>query len=60
MSDTLLLLLPAVSDRGDATVCWWRVSGDAIVAEGTGSGWRLETLPLGAPAPGAATPLAWP
>ncbi|WP_426267086.1 type II secretion system protein GspL [Sphingomonas sp. LHG3443-2] len=60
MSDTLLLLLPAVSDRADATACWWRVSGDAIVAEGADGDWRLQTLPLVALAPVAATRLDWP
>lgn len=57
MSDILLLLLPAVIDRADATACWWRVSGDAVVAESTNGDWRLETLPLVALAPVAAASL---
>lgn len=60
MSDPILLLLPAVLDRADATACWWRLSGDAVVAEGTDGAWRVADVPLIALAPVASARLEWP
>jgi hypothetical protein len=60
MSDAVLLLLPEVLDPADATACWWRLSGGAVVAEGTDAGWRTGDIPLIALAPVAASPLDWP
>ena len=68
MSDLLLLLLPSVIDPADASACWWRLSGDAIVADGTDAEWRALAAPVnGAPglplialAPVALARLDWP
>ena len=60
MNDALLLLLPAVCDPADATACWWRVSGGAIVEQGTDASWRATQLTLIALAPVSAVRLDWP
>lgn len=60
MNEALLLLLPAVCDPADATACWWRVSGDAVVEEGTDGNWRAAQLPIIALATVAAVRLDWP
>ena len=60
MSDVILLLLPAVLDSADATACWWRLSGGAVLAEGTDGSWRSAELPLIALAPVASARIDWP
>jgi general secretion pathway protein L len=68
MSDALLLLLPGVCDPADATACWWHLSADAIVAEGTSAEWRPLAspitggpgLPLIALVPVASARIDWP
>ncbi|UUR08370.1 type II secretion system protein GspL [Sphingomonas glaciei] len=60
MSDATLLLLPAVCDAADATACWWRLSGDAIVSEHVDAEWRGQALSLIALAPVAAVRLDFP
>ncbi|NJC06591.1 general secretion pathway protein L [Sphingomonas kaistensis] len=60
MSDATLLLLPAVCDPADATACWWRLSGDAVLSDHVDADWRSQGLPLIALAPVASVRLDFP
>ena len=43
-AETLFVALPDVVVAGDGTAHWWRVSGGAVVARGTGGEW-IDTAP---------------
>jgi general secretion pathway protein L len=68
MSDSLLLLLPAVTEPADASACWWRLSNGQVVQEGVDQAWRALVhpptggpgLPLIALTPVSAVRLDWP